>query len=347
MFEEDEPSDKDDGAEISGVRRMANAYEARDSASEASEDEHDQDKVTRRESGRPLLRSQWTGGSESWKRWKGRRESGGTMADVEDSPLMDRGKLSASSEEPEERLVTPLLDVLDKEPVEVEGSSPPLLFPAPDSTKPLQSTPLNQHPHLRDRSSVTPTPERIVNQPSTSGLGFSPGEEEGEDDSPPSSSPHMSNMSKHKIGGINPYAALRRTSSSGSRIPSIKSIPSTDQDTITSTNTNKDNNNSNRRITLRPTPISASSVFAPTAWEKELENQLSTLIERVRDLEERLGEKSRPATPDSSISGVLDKFFGTGGDDGLPRRVSELPGYLFLVGVGVGAVMVRVLLGRR
>jgi hypothetical protein len=33
--------------------------------------------------------------------------------------------------------------------------------------------------------------------------------------------------------------------------------------------------------------------------------------------------------------------------EGLPVRIRQLPGYLFLVGVGVGAVVVRVFMRRR
>jgi hypothetical protein len=114
--------------------------------------------------------------------------------------------------------------------------------------------------------------------------------------------------------------------------------------------------------------------------EVELERELERLNHRIKALEQRLGEpaaklpeagepeaKATGAEPElkamgrelaggeggkqlaklhSRTEGILDRFLGREGDD-LPRTVGQLPGYLFLVGFGVGAVMMRVLFGRR
>jgi hypothetical protein len=128
-----------------------------------------------------------------------------------------------------------------------------------------------------------------------------------------------------------------------------------------------------RRVTIRPTPrISSKSIFASSATattpakssrELELEKELADVKDRLKELEVRLNSViPEPAAAEvvkgldatipaqgSRVGYLMDKL-GLGrkqGDDGLPTTVRELPVYLFLVGFGVGAVVVRVLFTRR
>ncbi|WVQ80341.1 hypothetical protein IAT38_002446 [Cryptococcus sp. DSM 104549] len=103
--------------------------------------------------------------------------------------------------------------------------------------------------------------------------------------------------------------------------------------------------------------------------KEQMEEQMAKLIERIKELETKLDAVTAPPSAATSAAGsigsaagnelarararettLLDMLgWGKGEqeDDGLPTRVKELPAYLFLVGVGVGAVMVRVFFGRR
>jgi hypothetical protein len=128
-----------------------------------------------------------------------------------------------------------------------------------------------------------------------------------------------------------------------------------------------------RRVTIRPTPrISSKSIFASAATattpaksprELELEKELVDVKDRLKELEVRLNSViPEPAAAEvvkgldatipargSRVGYLMDKL-GLGrkqGDDGLPTTERELPVYLFLVGFGVGAVVVRVLFTRR
>nr|XP_031863581.1 uncharacterized protein CI109_000833 [Kwoniella shandongensis]KAA5530653.1 hypothetical protein CI109_000833 [Kwoniella shandongensis] len=126
-----------------------------------------------------------------------------------------------------------------------------------------------------------------------------------------------------------------------------------------------------RRVTLRPSKV--QNVFERERNEEGVEEKMEKLMERIKELESRLESVSTipvpTATPSNAVEAVEDKKvatnvvrevsildllgFGAGSgsatdksNDGLPRRVRELPAYLFLVGVGVGAVMVRVFFRR-
>lgn len=130
-----------------------------------------------------------------------------------------------------------------------------------------------------------------------------------------------------------------------------------------------------RRVTIRPTPrVSSRSIFADTPnpsqsikspRELELEKELDQVKDRLKELEAKFSAVASvpgPAAvaPDDTKSQVstapgygyvLSKLgLGAGTrtrEDGLPNTVKELPAYLFLVGFGVGAVVVRVLFSRR
>lgn len=385
---EEEEVRSDDEAELTGVRRMANAFDARGSASEASGDE---------EPGPEKLKAQWTGGStssESWKRVELKRndtggsraggftrkrreslQSQGGMADVKSSPVGRNDEVRESS--PDSEIGTPMDDVAEEvdmsrstikgevevSTTELEEPSPPPPYASPSSLtqSPRVDLPtrlLREETPLRsDRSSITPTPDRPHE---SSSLGLSP--------STPIDTPskesvgfsHMSHMLEHKTLGVNPYAALRRTSSTnsangGSRLPSISSIrsstPGDDELEATRWTTA-------RRVTLRPDPVQGLFRAQATSPEKshrevEMETQVASLLDRIKDLETRLNRVSRPSTPVSPMLAIFPEIIlnklGLGAfdpDDPLPKRIIELPAYLFFVGVGVGAVMVRVLFGR-
>ncbi|OCF36131.1 hypothetical protein I316_02003 [Kwoniella heveanensis BCC8398] len=127
----------------------------------------------------------------------------------------------------------------------------------------------------------------------------------------------------------------------------------------------------------------ASSHIGDAPREKggKMEEQMERLMERIKELEDKLEavtipastpvESAPPSMSSASISesnrrtnekgtkkvtkketpslleilGLTRPGAHGSEDDGLPRQVRELPVYLFFVGVGVGAVMVRVIFG--
>lgn len=68
-----------------------------------------------------------------------------------------------------------------------------------------------------------------------------------------------------------------------------------------------------------------------------MEVQMAILMERIKELENLVQQRQ------TTTSGG-----GNAGEDNrpLPVRIRELPGYLFLIGVGVGVVVARVLFRR-
>ncbi|WVF66193.1 hypothetical protein IAT40_000933 [Kwoniella sp. CBS 6097] len=492
LLEEDEAvSEDEEGAEdITGVKRMAIAFDARSSASDANNASDDGESEVP-----PLLplKAQWTGESvgERWKKWEdkvqgtGRKRnvsnvseassssSTGALGDVEFSPRPERRNHSwshARAEHEEDHL-------LDEEEHEqgkggtIKAAPPnssatviPLSTPLPTGMTPPppytssfpDTTRISALPTLtevltperssvtgsaseRGRFSVTPTPE----QPSHShnGLGIltpSPdvtpskrmSKSSGTENRQADSSPHMTNMSQHSLSGTNPYAALRRRSSSGAgsgpRYPTVRSLAlsaaqmsedeleldhgedvdgeevalrpaklSPAQGSFDREELEGSRWTTARRVTLRPgrvqslfdegdgdTSVAGSSfdvergVKAEKGNGNKVEEQMEKLMERIKELENKLeavavpaqAQPSAAATPskpetqtqtqrsgdDKAMEKVMKKEpslldmlgLGNGGeDDGLPRRMRELPVYLFFVGVGVGAVMVRVIFG--
>ena len=352
--EEEEPEN------VTGVKRMANAFELRESASLSDAAfGSDMDEA-------PKLKAQLTGGSEGWERWGLKRQNTGLKIGKE-----KKVDLLASS--PEEDIVTPLIEqdikvgivdeddgeqdedqvetikALPSEPIE-PSPPPPYTSPAPgtDTLNPDYPTRLTvsrcnstegtpKADGKRKEREVTPTPDRVLSSPS--GLGFSIDDSlEAESNSSPRQERSPSNSR---------YSSLRGKG----RVPSIRGNL---EDGYTTSD--EAPRQGSRRTTLRPTTTSLNKLFEreeKTQRELELESQLSQVLDRVKVLEERLAVVSRPGSPvsDSSVSGVMELIFGRvgkreNGDDGLPRRVGELPAYLFLVGFGVGAVMMRVLFGR-
>ncbi|KAK8845474.1 hypothetical protein IAR55_006187 [Kwoniella newhampshirensis] len=141
-----------------------------------------------------------------------------------------------------------------------------------------------------------------------------------------------------------------------------------------------------RRVTLRPSKVQnvfdERSTREESVQSREgregVDEKMEELLERIKDLEHKLEAVSTlpPSSEANHVSplnplsktddfsdeatkvnrivkevSILDLLgFGASGsgenDDGLPRRVRELPAYLFFVGVGVGAIMVRVFFRR-
>lgn len=275
----------------------------------------------------------------------------------------------------------------------------------------LRAPEMPDAPSERSRSSVTPTAERPTSvTDSTSGEMHNPPQVATERfDSPHT---HSRNTLS-RATGTNPYRTLRRSSNSHSapgttRVPTLTSLrPAQVTGTGTSESEASDDEANDsprvkipgstrwstaRRVTLRPTHV--NTVFAstaaaaaasgppadakpqppqPSAKEKEMAEQVATLIARIKELENRLAsvEDSQPTLPPTPKlaptptptpvptlkrptspvlamlpDSVLESLGLIPPEDGLPTSVRQLPAYLFLVGVGVGAVMVRVLLGR-
>ncbi|WVR03494.1 hypothetical protein IAU60_000485 [Kwoniella sp. DSM 27419] len=444
MEEEEILSDLEpDEEDLTGVRRIANAFDARSSASEASAsgDEGEEPGYQPQK-----LVPQWTGESvgERWKKWEEKGEVPGrwrnlsyasaasmaspvgeTPASVESSQPDRRSNVNDDEQEDTagatvKGLSLPILSPSDST---LTGLTPPppytssfpdgaggTIAPLPTLTEVL--TPERSSAGRGGQYSATPTPERRAEN--TAGLGFlSPSPDVTPSKLVPqprlepleSSSPHMTNMAQHTSGGRNPYAALRRRSSSsgsaaGLRYPTIRSLalphgsddegeealvePATRSPPLDGGVEREELEGSRwttaRRVTLRPGRVQGlfaegsaaerSEVVSPTEGEvdhaqtqpSKVEDQMEKLMERVRELEDKLkavsASTARGDDADQRIhrtervSPSLLELMGFGsrsganGEDPLPRRMRELPAYLFLVGVGVGAIMVRVLFGR-
>ncbi|KAL7418877.1 hypothetical protein Q5752_006561 [Cryptotrichosporon argae] len=200
----------------------------------------------------------------------------------------------------------------------------------------------------------------------------------------PPASPHMARMDGHADAGANPYGALRtasgrvptlhsaaRGTSSDESEPGVARAYSTARrvtlrpatvEGVFDVASPDAGHAGTAQGTTAPASASASpgSARRKTAREREMEAQIAGLVDRIAELEDRLGRvesgarAGAAATAGGHAGGAAGvdgagvwRLLGYGaGDDALPRRVRELPAYLFLVGVGVGAIMVRVLVGR-
>ena len=310
----------------------------------------------------------------------------GGLTDAESSPMLGDRDLRDSSPEsgivtPMEGIVEEIMTAkasrIDGIPMVLSatGSSdatslPPyasLPAPAPFSQAHSPSrlisdaTPL--HPRRSNRSSVTPTPDRPRGH---SDRSFSPDTPIDTPSNESSGSVHMSGILQHRATGADPYAPLRWTASSdstsgGARLPKLVSTRS-EEDSIPLTAAEAELEGSrwtsSRRVTLRADPISGlfrgpNPPSVKSEREMEMETEVASLLNRIENLETRLSRASRPTSPVSPVlailpTALLDRLGLRVGDpdDPLPRTITELPAYLFFIGVGVGAVMVRVLLGR-
>ncbi|WWC99372.1 hypothetical protein V866_006273 [Kwoniella sp. B9012] len=452
----EESEDEEQENEMTGVKRMANAFDARSSSSSVSDSGTSGDEE---DNGMGKLKAQLTGESvtERWKAWEDKldrnREIGRKVSDVSSmgSISEQEGYTSSASAKstnhlPEEeegedeeqgggtiKAPPPQAAALNF----TEGLTPPppytSSFPDPDhmNSRAMPTlveclTPERTREREEGRFSVTPTPERPSGQ-GNAGLGImtpSPSPDStpcrstrrggGSSFSSSSPSKHMKNISNHP--NINPYAALRRRSSSGPKYPSVRDlnvqlvkgdVPDEEGDVDGEEEEEEEGYlrpaqkspaaanfageelegsrwTTARRVTLRPSKV--QSIFDETTStstsssmimdrhshdqgegdKRKMEGQMEVLMNRIKELEDRL-ENVTSTTDDKSprkrknrdvvnndnhTRSILD-LLGLGssakredGDDKLPRTVRELPVYLFLVGFGVGAVMVRVLFGR-
>lgn len=365
-------SDEDASGPMTGVRRIARALDAiNSSASDASADESP-------------LRPQWTGEGqrrEGWKRWESemrplrKQNTGSSVGSVDELHLGDHSTahISIAAPLPEE-----VVEVYDGEQ-EVDASdeeegqggtikarpgpadagpssasssaaaSPPPPYASPDLNKDdslnsssgpggVTTTPQTSSSAIRSASSsVTPTTER---RPS-------------ETHSP---SPSVSRLVTRQ--------SLGRSASR--RLPKNKDEGAESDDEDDQLRTTSGRYSTARRVTIRPSKPRLSSIFNETSHsissgeksdrEKELERQVNEMQSRLKELEEKLESVNKAVTgaaPADQAAAVklTDYFLGrlglVKGEDGLPKTVGELPVYLFLVGFGVGAVVVRVLFSRR
>ncbi|WWC66711.1 uncharacterized protein I206_100615 [Kwoniella pini CBS 10737] len=446
LMEENEDEEEDVGSdELTGVRRMVNAFDAKSSSSVSESSASGDDE----EAGK--LKPQLTGESvgERWKAWeerlgdtrrRNRRVSDVSSVDSMSDRYIYRNEVKMEDEHEVEEAnaggtikaplsVPSLATSGSHDQVTLpQGMTPPPPYTSPffDSTDRL---PIQHLPTLTEcltperpndgRYSVTPTPERTSN----AGLGIStPLLPTSSPDNTPSKvntssynqsegcSPHMKNMSNHSVKGSNPYAALRRTSSSGSNVkhPSVKQLNLVNHNCLDEEEEEEgylsgaqlspanaqfageelegSRWTTARRVTLKPSKVQnifegesishASSIVDiendksiqlkdDLSKQKEMvENQMNILLNRIKELENKLDNVKNVNTNDIDFEdkskkqneikkldkGIFDILGfsrkNSNENDGLPKTVRELPVYLFLVGFGVGAVFVRVLFGR-
>lgn len=103
-----------------------------------------------------------------------------------------------------------------------------------------------------------------------------------------------------------------------------------------------------RKVTLRPSQIRAASTAVPSERERDMEAQLSVLLDKVKRLEATL-----PSAGLAEACEEVEKQESSGLPSSQPEaRVSSSMGFgittavTFVAGVGVGAVMVKLMLGR-
>ena len=104
-----------------------------------------------------------------------------------------------------------------------------------------------------------------------------------------------------------------------------------------------------RKITrLAEAELLSRPIEGATTTEYDTDSDTTTSNEKeVAGASKAVTKSSRPGTPlDMLPEGVLARLGLIPEQDGLPTRMRELPAYLFFVGVGVGAVMVRLLFSR-
>ncbi|EIW73275.1 hypothetical protein TREMEDRAFT_59440 [Tremella mesenterica DSM 1558] len=314
VLEEDEFPDAEDEDDdgLTGVRRMAHAFDNLSSASEASGDEDNLESLGIQLTGesttgygrRKELKRHHTGGSSNaaydhaLRRFESRDSTGG-IADTEASPVISRKQLSKepelltveSGDEEKGGTVKRAPDMLASS----SSSSPPPPYASPEldtSSRTMAEAQSafesNNTPETRTtRLSVDPTPERPqTSTPSGLGLGnmtsplitvevHMPSDQSQSED--PTMS-HMGKMEQHFSTGIDPYAALRQPSSSSSskRYPTIRHVPSTQPIEDSQSSFEMVDSPTDHKGSSRRVTIRASKLndlFRPTEREKELETR--------------------------------------------------------------------------
>ncbi|WVO23530.1 uncharacterized protein IAS62_004885 [Cryptococcus decagattii] len=265
--------------------------------------------------------------------------------------------------------------------------SPDELFHEPVTPEPLQqcgllvgkSEPLDskfqsasERRSIRSLTSVTSALEHTAQ---TSGLGV-PAESDSKEATPSATPSKAKVLPPNEIlatGGhfsrnVNRYATLGKSSTNRRHPHQLLSFERNDGDASEQDEGNDEGHwETARKVTLKPTRPAARNLSKPDIKptdkdkeekEKKMEEQVAQLMERIKGLEERLQATTSSGTslpvvpanvpPKERKFSLLD-FPGSDkdGNDGLPRRIKELPVYLFLAGVSVGAIMVGVILRRR
>ncbi|WWC85964.1 uncharacterized protein L201_000834 [Kwoniella dendrophila CBS 6074] len=363
LLEENEDEEDQDEDDITGVKKMANAFDARSSGSSVSEAgaSGDEQEVVK-------LKPQWTGESigERWKAWEERFDgdrrhryrkfsdvSIGSASDLESLIGHQTGYQALLKSEDEEEDQEQVATIKAPPPVNLDNSPsislPEGLTPPPPytstftSSDPIQAQSLtsvteNLTPERRNDGefSATPTPERTMNN---AGLGIL---ESSPDHTPSRSSstrtqqneetgsPHMKNMSSHSVRGSDPYAALRKRSSSGAKpkYPSVRNLNLNNDDEGDEEEeeeegylrpAQKSPANANfqgeelegsrwttaRRVTLKPTkaqnifdssvPTTPTTTITNMQEEKDqkMEEQMSFLLNRIKELENKLDDVTK------------------------------------------------------
>lgn len=362
---------------MTGVRKMAHAFDAiYSSASDVSGDEQALKPQWTGESQR----------REGWKRWEAemkplrRQNTGSSIGSIDElalpalAPVHKRHEEVVSEDIIESDLETdedegnigtikarPTLVVADPGPSDSGSSvtSPPPPYASPnlgtdDSTSPpkdrsLPVTPLAPPNGSRSAShSVTPTTNKEL-----------PTE---------SQSPSIARLATRQ--------SLGRSTSR--RIPKQDDVGAETDDERDHLRHPSSHYSTARRVTIKASKPTISSIFSPgtpasspkpaavtadrgtpskSEREKDLEKQISEMGQKLKELEEKLELVDKAMSASSSVpptgssttlsSYLLGRLGLVNGDEGLPKSVGEPPAYLFLVGFGVGAVMVRVLFTRR
>lgn len=374
-------SDEDAGqGQMTGVKRMAHAFDAIYSSTSASEASGDD---------AAPLRQQWTGEGQrrdGWKRWEAemrplrRQNTGSSIGSIDELSLVPTlppaptAPVVENVYESEEEAVDANVATIKARPapgsepmeagpssVSSSGASPPPPYASPNPgddpaspCRPASSAivpPAPTTPDTRSAShSATPTPTHHLDAHPPTSTSASP-------------SPSVSRLAGRQSLGRSTSRRLPKPDDGGAETDDERDRVPTEH------------YSSARRVTIRPakTTPRASSIFpstttpsgevspakiktkAKTQREMDLERQLADMGSRLKELETKLDSVlSDPSSTSSATANghtlssyLLGRLGLVSGDEGLPKSVGELPAYLFLVGFGVGAVVVRVLFTRK
>ena len=354
--DEEEEIGTEDEEEFSGVRRLANIIETRSSssASEASEDEG-------REARRHSRYRHITSDSGAWEKWGLKpQHTGSGLGSCSDSPSqpLTSPTTSGSSNVGASTPSGPSSSASAPSPGCGNASSPSALeqvSPPPPYCSQFESP--SVHLTVMDDGDQNDGTPRASRNTST----FS-------DLSPDSRTPSKSHSARVFVPSpmeTSPTPPEERYTSLQSKLRrSVRNLRTQNEGEL------------DTRRKEKPRPSIPESLFSTTAEEKaktererELEEQLADVLNRVKSLENRLSEEkdesgtttptprniSSPPTPaaEEQKDTAREKSWRdmlaltTFGPDGA-RSVPALPAYLLLVGVGAGAVVLRLALsGRR
>lgn len=231
---------------------------------------------------------------------------------------------------------------------------------------------ISERRSIRGRASVAPALEHAI-RPSGLDVPAEPDSKEVTPSATPSKAKVLPPNELLTNGGhfpenMNRYATLGKSSTNRRHPHQLLSLELNDGDADEQDEGSDEGHwETARKVTLRPTRAAAhdssKADIRPTdkvkeKEEKKMGEQMAQLMERIKDLEERLQTATSSnvlppvvpvnVPPREKKFALLDLLgWSKDEEDDLPRRVKELPAYLFLVGVGVGAIVVGVILRRR